>query len=215
REGATAPVVEPKKGEESKKQEPPRAPRRPSELNVIAMVFDRLSPNARDLARKAALGYVTERSAPDDFTGVFLIDLSLRTVQNYTDNTDLLRDAIDKATTLATATYASNTEKVRNRTDRSRGLAQQSESAATAAGQAGAGRDSAGAGAAGGQSGQAAVDQRFAEMNARMLENFEALERDQQGYATSNGLHAVVESLRGLPGRKTIIFFSEGLSIPP
>jgi len=215
REGAAAPVVEPKKGEESKKQEPPRAPRRPSELNVIAMVFDRLSPSARDLARKAALGYVSERSAPDDFTGVFLIDLSLHTVQNYTDNQQLVHDAIERATTLATATYASSTEKVRNLTERSSALSQQSDSAAASAGQAGASRDSAGAGAAGGQSGQASVDQRFAEMNARMLENFEALERDQQGYATSNGLHAVVESLRGLPGRKTIIFFSEGLSIPP
>src|SRR5215813_8664256 len=64
REGAAAPAVEPKKAEESKKAEAPRPSRRPSELNVIAMVFDRLSPNARDLARKAALGYVTERSAP-------------------------------------------------------------------------------------------------------------------------------------------------------
>src|SRR5262249_12395962 len=172
-----------------------------------AMVFDRLSPNARSLAEKAALSYVAERSAPDDFTGVFLIDLSLRTIQNYTDNQQLVRDAIERATTLAIGSFGSNADRVRNLSERSGALEQQGEAAASSATQSGAARDSAGASAAGGQAGASAVEQRFAEMNSRMLENFEALERDQQGYATSNGLLAVVESLRGLPGRKTIMFF--------
>jgi hypothetical protein len=48
-----------------------------------------------------------------------------------------------------------------------------------------------------------------------MLDSFEVLERDQQGYATSNGLLAVVNSLKLMPGRKTVVFFSEGLAIPP
>jgi hypothetical protein len=52
-------------------------------------------------------------------------------------------------------------------------------------------------------------------MNERMLATFEALERDQQGYATINALLAVLNSMRNLPGRKTVIFFSEGLSLPP
>ncbi|PYP99118.1 MAG: hypothetical protein DMF82_25800, partial [Acidobacteria bacterium] len=40
-------------------------------------------------------------------------------------------------------------------------------------------------------------------------------ERDQQGYASTNGLLAVVNGLKSLPGRKTVVFFSEGLAIPP
>ena len=43
---------------------------------------------------------------------------------------------------------------------------------------------------------------------------FDALERDQQGFATTNGLLAVVTGLKALPGRKTVVFFSEGLAIP-
>ena len=46
-----------------------------------------------------------------------------------------------------------------------------------------------------------------------MLRIFDALERDQQGYATTNGLLAVVNGLKAMPGRKTIVFFSEGLAI--
>jgi hypothetical protein len=48
-----------------------------------------------------------------------------------------------------------------------------------------------------------------------MLQNLEGLERDQQGYATTNGLLAVVNSMRLIPGRKTVVFFSEGLALPP
>ena len=40
------------------------------------------------------------------------------------------------------------------------------------------------------------------------------MERDQQGYSTSNGLMAVVNSMRLMPGRKTVVFFSEGLAMP-
>src|SRR5919201_7092559 len=40
------------------------------------------------------------------------------------------------------------------------------------------------------------------------------LERDQQGFSTSNALLSVVNSMRALPGRKSVIFFSEGLAIP-
>src|SRR5262249_3338987 len=52
-------------------------------------------------------------------------------------------------------------------------------------------------------------------MTLLMLETFETLERDEQGYATTNSLLAVINSLRDIQGRKAIIFFSEGLSIPP
>src|SRR3954464_11244116 len=41
---------------------------------VIALVFDRLSPEARSLARKAGMAYVQEAMAAGDYTGVFSID---------------------------------------------------------------------------------------------------------------------------------------------
>jgi hypothetical protein len=48
-----------------------------------------------------------------------------------------------------------------------------------------------------------------------MITDFEVMERDQQGYATTNGLFSVISGLRPLPGRKSLVLFSEGLSIPP
>lgn len=182
---------------------------------LIAMVFDRLSPEARALARKAALAYADEGLKPEDYAGVFAIDLSLRTIQPYIDNPQLIRQAVEQATAKSTSTFVSNTERVRNLSGRSTGLERQAESAQSAAAGAGASRDSAGAAAAGEASGQAIVEQTMLQMEMRMLETFEALERDQQGHATINSLLALISSMRNLPGRKTVILFSEGLSLPP
>ena len=41
------------------------------------------------------------------------------------------------------------------------------------------------------------------------------MERDEAGYSTTNGLFAIIEGMRRLPGRKSIILFSEGIALPP
>ncbi|HXK08482.1 MAG TPA: VWA domain-containing protein, partial [Vicinamibacteria bacterium] len=71
------------------------------------------------------------------------------------------------------------------------------------------------AGAAGGAAaGGAAAEATMAAMTTSIARSFETLERDQQGYATSNGLLSVVNGMARLPGRKTVVFFSEGMAIP-
>jgi len=181
---------------------------------VTALVFDRLSPEARSLAKKAGIAYAQEGMAGGDFTGVFRIDLSLNTVQPFTDNSDLVRAAIDTATGATGSTYASSAQRTRDLADRSAGLDREIESSQASASSAGAGGDPAGASAAGQASGQAAAAQKLVEMESNILQQFETLERDQQGFATINGLLAVINPMRNLPGRKTIIFFSEGLALP-
>jgi VWFA-related protein len=189
-------------------------PRDAASTGITALVFDRLSPDARALARKAGMAYADEGVAVGDFTGVFGIDQSLRTIQSYTDNAELIRQAVDRATSTSTSGYVSSAGKVRDLSDRNTGLSQSISTQEAGAAAAGAGRDSSGASAAGAAIGQAAAQQALNEMETRMLENFEALERDQQGFATINSLLAVIAPMRNLPGRKTIIFFSEGLALP-
>ena len=182
---------------------------------VTALVFDRLSPGARALARKAGIAYAQEGMAAGDFTGVFGIDQSLRTLQPFTDSSEMVKQAIEQATGASSSTYASSAGRVRDLSDRSSVLDRQIDSSQSAATTAGASRDSAGASAAGAAAGQAAAEQQLIQMETNILEQFEALERDQQGFATINGLLAVINPMRNLPGRKTIIFFSEGIALPP
>ena len=191
----------------------PAPPR--SAPTVTALVFDRLSPDARNLARKAGLAYAQEGMSSGGFTGVFGIDQALRTVQPFTDDSQLVKDAVERVTSTTTSTYVSGAAKIRENTEQSTSLDNQVSGSAAAATAAGAAQDSAGASAAGAEAGQASAQQKLLEMQNQMLDHYERLERDQEGFATINSLLAVISPMQNLPGRKTIIFFSEGLKIPP
>lgn len=180
-------------------------------FSAVAIVFDRLSPDARARARQAALSYLGADGRADEFVGVFTIDQSLRVLQAFTNDRQLARRAVEGSASQASSAFASNAGRVRELSQRQENLDTQ-----IAAGQAAANASGPGGGGGGGSSlGADIAEQKMAEMTARTLETFERLERDQQGYATTTGLLAVINSLRGLAGRKALVFFSEGLSLPP
>jgi VWFA-related protein len=178
----------------------------PTPEPVIALIFDRLSPEARVLARKAALGYLGERNQTDARIAVFGIDLSLLTYQTYTRDAALLKKAIADVGVRGVGQFESHEQKARE-------LGQQADGSAASMStlQAG-GPGAAQAAQAGG--GGAAADAMFAQMQQRTLDTFDMLERDEQGLSTTNALLAVVNSMRGLPGRKSVVMFSEGVAIP-
>jgi VWFA-related protein len=178
-------------------------------VSVVALVFDRLSPEARELAHKAALSYVSSTLGQDNFAGVFLIDLSLRVLQPITNNKELLTKAVDRAASMSTSTFASTAEDSSQITDQSQYL-QGAASATTSSG--GSGGHGGGAAPTDPSAGAEVI---AARMNQNMLDAFESLQRDEQGYATINSLLAIINSLKTIEGRKSIVFFSEGLAIPP
>lgn len=172
---------------------------------IIALVFDRLTPESRVAARRAALRYIGDGVQSPARIAVFGIDLSLLPYQTYTRDAALLRKAITDVSERSTAQFESQA-------GRARELEQQADGAASAASVLQAGGQAAAAQA---QSASASMaDAKIAEMQQRTLETFEILERDQQGYSTTNALMSVVNGMRGLPGRKSVVFFSEGLAIP-
>jgi len=215
REVASEPTKGNQTGNETKPDaSQPLPPERRTTPGVTALVFDRLSPQARSLAKKAGLAYTQEGIGAGDFTGVFRIDQSLITLQRFTDNSELVTNAVGRATDATASSYTSGAQRTRDLADQNAGLQQEMDSAQSTAQAAGASRDGAAAAASAAAGGQAAAQQALNQMEANILEMYEALERDQQGFATINGLLAVINPMRNLPGRKTIIFFSEGLVLP-
>jgi VWFA-related protein len=194
------------------------APLSTNRLSAVALVFDRLSPDARARAREAALSYIGNDVRPDDFIGVFGIDLSLKAIQSFTNNAQLIRAAIERATSHAPSSFTSSTEQLTNLSQQTTALQSQvdvnsgnlASSGPTGGGQALAGQAAPSTAAAG----AAAADLQFAEMTERAVEGFERMERSQQGYATTEGLLSVVNAMGRLPGRKALILFSEGLALP-
>lgn len=183
-------------------------------VSVVALVYDRLSQDGRKRAMDSSLEYLAANKELTNFVGVFAINLSLSPVQNYTTDIDLVKKGIEKAGALASASFDSSTMRTGMAESEAFREAMTGQSA-TAAQAAGAAGNSAAAMAAGAAAGAASVDIQFAAMQERTRETFEVLQRDQQGFATTNGLMAIVNSMQRLPGRKAVIFFSEGISIPP
>jgi VWFA-related protein len=176
---------------------------------VIAFVFDRLSASARDMARKAALTYLERGHVAGDLVGIFSIDLALRTIQPFTRETSLIQLGLERAASQGNTSFANDRGKTRDVIDAVTSAEQILD--ATGAAPGGPGTSSANISASAGSAG---VTQALATIQAGMLRSFETLERDQQGLATSHSLLAVVSGLKSLPGRKTVVFFSEGLMIP-
>jgi len=176
------------------------APKPTMGVPITALVFDRLSPEARQVAMKAAKTYLGDRKETPNYMGVFGIDLSLKSYTRFTRNVEELRKGIDGIDSRASASFGIDK-------DRLKAVQQQADSAQSAT-------DSAAASGGSGMGSSGATAQ-LADMEARMLTGFEVLERDQAGYSQVNSLYAMIEAMRRMPGRKSIVLFSEGVSIPP
>jgi VWFA-related protein len=164
---------------------------------ITALVFDRLSPEGRQLAVKAARAYVSEKDPLPSMMGVFGVDLAFTPYAPFTKDREALQKALDTVETRASATFGMDREQ-KARIESNAATTQQQAESATGANQ-----------------GAAGVDAQLAQMEADMMKGFEALERDEQGYASVNGLFAIIGAMRQLPGRKSVVLFSEGVAIPP
>ena len=171
---------------------------------VLAMVFDRLSADGRALAFDAAQQYIGNGKVSNNVVAVFGIDLSLIFHQNFTRDADAIRAAVRTAAGRATSGFGTQRQTASQSAEQ---LAKSNAALNNMAGSAGPAGSPA-------DIGGAAADAQFATIQRRMAETFQSLERDEQGYATANALMAVVSAMKAIPGRKSVVFFTEGLSIP-
>jgi VWFA-related protein len=136
---------------------------------------------------------------------VFTSDPGLRVLQPYTDNLPLVRRAVNMVTPAGTS--REDTEAARRQALNERLVTLDA---------LGLGRDSTAFGPEGGNpQAQVIVEQQMTELEMRMLRTFESLDRDQRGFGSADALQAIVQSLALLPGRKTMVYLSEGLPASP
>ena len=173
------------------------------DASVIALVFDRLEPDSRRFTKLAADRYIGRGAESEHVLGIFATDWGLEVLQPFTRDAAVLRSALDRVAT-RTGSRASETM-AEARANQQRATQIQNTMASIGTGTP----------ASGAAQGAAGADLQMAQMQQRMSETFTMLERDQQGYGTMNALTAVVNALKLVPGRKSVLFFSEGLVIPP
>ena len=174
-------------------------------LNLVTLVFDQLGPDGRQIARKAALDFLDLAHRPDIHVSVFQVSESLKLIQQFTTDHRLVRDGVMAATgqvatgyTPATADLVGATREAEQTKDLLQTVGQSIASAEGAATAAQIGR-------------RASMD----EMAVDALRLTETLQREQQGRSSLFALLALSRKQQILAGRKTILFFSEGLHTPP
>ncbi len=188
----------------------PAAPTRPEpkQINLVTLLFDQLGTEARIIARKAALDFLDADHRSGLWISVFTIDRRMRLLQQFTTDREQVRAAVDLATGAAHA----------GRTDLAAEAGRVGREGDTAAAQtdlaaAGVAAAGEGAGAAGAAAGSAARDAAFAQIEQNTLDMTDRLERQLQGESSIFGLLALANQQQRLAGRKTILYFSEGLQV--
>src|SRR5258706_15593432 len=181
------------------------APGEGRHLNLVTLVFDQLGPDGRQIARKAALDFLELAGRPDIYVSVFQVSESLKLIQQFTTSRALVRDGVMAATgqmatgyTPATADLVGATRESEQTKDLLQAVGHSVNSAQGAATAAEIGR-------------RASMD----EMAVNALRLTETLQREQQGRSSLFALLALSRKQQVLAGRKTILFFSEGLHTPP
>jgi len=179
---------------------------------LVAVAWDRLEPEGRALAHQAALRLVRTR-APGELVGVFLTDMTLQTIQPYTTDPRLLSAAVERLATTATSALTREPTSI----DSLVGRAETSPTASAAD----SGYGLAGFPQARGERDASQRGERpdvisvtdVTTMLIRMERSYRQFLYETQGRASMLGLLALVESLGQLPGRKTVLYFCEGLTI--
>jgi VWFA-related protein len=182
----------------------PPAPLDPlRQIRLVTLVFDQLGPEARQLAQRAALDFLETELKQNVFVAVFKIDLRLTILQQFTNNRELLRKAVDLATTGTFNQFETQSDAIQKTLER---LSSAQAAADAAAAPGSAGNTS--------TIGSSAADAKMAEMQLTMLRYSETMTREQQGRSTIFSLMSLAKEQRLLPGRKTMIYFSEGIQVP-
>ena len=186
----------------------PVAPDTPptSGQTVVALVFDWLSEESRFAAWKAARSLLDDMK-PGDYAGVFAIDHSLRRIVPFTNNTAALNEGFHLALEHPKPGTSPMTGALVN------ALAPRPETSPTAGAEESGTPTAPSTPATGADAGSGNADAAFAAMLAQLDAGQNYIDKEVQANAGTDSLLGLVRLLAPLAGRKTVVLFSEGLSI--
>jgi VWFA-related protein len=185
-------------------------------VNLVALVFDQLSIEGQRLAARAARDLLGSQLDPEAFVAIFRIDGRLMLVEGFTRERAGLLESIGGATFGNAPAFVSGAQAMGGALGASgnggdpmqRGYDVRVLRPAHSAGDPEAGTPMDGDGAM-------TPERKMANVTLDILRTAEEVERTARGNRSLDGLLAVVHGLRDLPGRKTIVYFSEGIQVPP
>jgi VWFA-related protein len=177
---------------------------------ATGIVFDQLSSESLGLAQKATLAYVPMSGDSSVRVAVFATDPGIRTLQGFTTDRSLIRSAVAGVLPAGASAGEQKTERTDELLARRRELRGEGDPIA-----GGATASTATLSQNAAAIGLRETELRLLQTELNMIRASEQLDRDHRGYDTAFALMSVVRALSAYPGRKTIVFFSEGLPASP
>jgi VWFA-related protein len=182
------------------------------QVNLVSLVFERLGEEGRIHASEAARAFLKSELRPNVYVAVFTNDKALFVLQQFTNNRQILEKAVDMATRATSSQMAAQSASVVEELEI---VTKAAEDASVAAGAAAAGVSSGSRGSGAAGMGAAMAEAQMAQMTLDMIQRDTVLTREQEGRSSLYALLSLVKEQRRLPGRKTIIYFSQGLNVTP
>jgi VWFA-related protein len=176
------------------------------QINVVSLLFEGLGIGSRPQAIQAARDFLASEAGPDTYIGVFRLDQHLKLLQQYTNDLGVLNRAIDRA---AAGPYLNSA------------------------------KDTVGAFGSGSHSSMplestrpspsgsppqvipqepGSAEERVLTQPTEFAAEMEALTElilDYEGHLSIDALQQLIRAQAQLPGRKIVVYFSEGLILPP
>jgi VWFA-related protein len=177
--------------------------------SVTAILFDRLSPEMRPLAHKAAVTYLGTLNPQHDYAGVFLANVNLMTFASFTNEPAVLRAAVDRLGATAPTNVSAAAERASY--PRVQGLPLDPNQPITPGAESGTGWINPAEREKFLTSGD--PETRLRVMELRMYETYQQFLAEFEGQSSLAGLRSIVASMALLPGRKSILYFCEQLPV--
>ncbi len=177
------------------------------QVRLVTLAFQMLGDSGRRIARDAALNLVKGDQGPNVLYSVVSIGVQLNVLQSFTNNKDALKKAIELATSGKYTTFAAENERIKGELKEIAGRAGSPKGSETPV--------TPGTPAAGAAAGAAAIEKRTAEIMLEMLSFDSSFGMNEGTRMSIFSLLSLVRGQYSMPGRKSILYFSEGMYIPP
>jgi VWFA-related protein len=187
------------------------------EINLVSIVFEGMGPESRARGTQMMQQFLDTPMAPNTWVAVFTLNHRLSVVQPYTTDLALLRKGVTRA---GTGTYQEFAKENVDIAKRLNSLQAGSGTSVSNNGPPGTDQSAAATfrsiqpGSAeerGPEAGDAALNAILIHFNQQLM----ATLTRQEGSRTIDALRILIRQQAQLPGRKTVLYVSEGLTVPP
>src|SRR5579871_4209807 len=167
-------------------------------IRLVTLVFERIGPDSGRIARQAADEMLKASVGQKVFFAVLLIDRSLRLVQGFTTDQEAIRTSIAKVTGLARANKMVATRTAQTALDSI--IPNPIENARVSQGDLSSVQGPPGT-------------KEMIQMLRDTIRTSQQLDREEQARPTLDALLALARKETSMPGRKTVVYFCEGMRI--